>query len=169
MVEGQGGGRVAFRQKSAEIVVAALFFLAGAIVVYDSIRLGTKWADDGPEAGYFPFIVGVLICVASAINLAAVFFWARDDEKAFVETEQLKMVLSVLVPTAIYVALIAGLGIYVASILFIAFFMRWLGKYDWWKLAAVSIGNSVFFFVIFEIWFKIPLPKGPLEALLRLN
>jgi len=169
MVEGQGGGRVAFRQKSAEIVVAALFFLAGAIVVYDSIRLGTKWADDGPEAGYFPFIVGVIICVASAINLAAVFFWARDDEKAFVETEQLKMVLSVLVPTAIYVALIAGLGIYVASILFIAFFMRWLGKYDWWKLAAVSIGNSVFFFVIFEIWFKIPLPKGPLEALLRLN
>ena len=43
--------------------------------------------------------------------------------------------------------------------------MRWLGKYAWWKLAAVSIGNSVFFFVIFEIWFKIPLPKGPLEEL----
>ena len=168
MVEGQGGGKVAFRQKSAEIVVAALFFLAGAIVVYDSLRLGTKWAEDGPEAGYFPFIVGVLICAAAAINLVAVFAWARDD-KPFVEVEQLKMVLAVLVPTAVYVGLIGWLGIYVASILFIAFFMRWLGKYDWWKLAAVSIGNSVFFFVIFEVWFKIPLPKGPLEALLRLN
>jgi len=168
MVEGQGG-KVAFRQKSAEIVVAALFFLAGAVVVYDSIRLGTKWAEDGPEAGYFPFIVGVVICIASAINLAAVFAWARDDEKPFVEVEQLKMVLSVLVPTAIYIGLINLLGIYVASILFIAFFMRWLGKYDWWKLAAVSVGNSVFFFIIFEVWFKIPLPKGPLEALLRLN
>ncbi len=169
MVEGQGEGKAAFSQKSAEIVVAALFFLAGAIVVYDSLRLGTKWAEDGPEAGYFPFIVGVMICVASAINLAAVFFWSRDDAKAFVEVGQLKMVLAVLVPTAIYVGLIGWLGIYVASILFIAFFMRWLGKYDWWKLAAVSIGNSVFFFVIFEVWFKIPLPKGPLEALLRLN
>jgi hypothetical protein len=169
MVEGQGGGRAAFRQKRAEIVVAALFFLAGAIVVYDSLRLGTKWAEDGPEAGYFPFIVGVLICVASVINLVAVFAWAREDEKPFVEVEQLKMVLSVLVPTAIYVGLIGWLGIYVASVLFIAFFMRWLGKYDWWKLGAVSIGNSVFFFVIFEVWFKIPLPKGPLEALLRLN
>jgi len=168
MVEGQGG-RAAFRQKSAEIVVAALFFLAGAIVVYDSVRLGTKWAEDGPEAGYFPFIVGVLICVASAINLAAVFFWARDDDKPFVETEQLRMVMSVLLPTAVYVGLIGWLGIYVASILFIAFFMRWLGKYDWWKLAAVSIGNSVFFFVIFEIWFKIPLPKGPLENWLGLG
>ena len=79
------------------------------------------------------------------------------------------MVLAVLVPTSIYVGLVGFLGIYVASILFIAFFMRWLGKYDWWKLAAVSIGNSVFFFIIFELWFKIPLPKGPLEALLRLN
>ena len=168
-MEGQQEGRAAFRQKTAEIVVAGLFLLAGAVVVYDSLRLGAKWAEDGPEAGYFPFIVGVIICIASAINLAAVFAWARDMDQTFVEVGQLKMVLAVLVPTSIYVGLVGFLGIYVASILFIAFFMRWLGKYDWWKLAAVSIGNSVFFFVIFELWFKIPLPKGPLEALLRLN
>ena len=168
-MEGQQEGRVAFRQKSAEIVVAALFFLAGALVVYDSLRLGAKWAEDGPEAGYFPFIVGAIICISAAVNFAAMFTWARGTDKPFVEVGQLKMVLAVLVPTAIYVAVIGFLGIYVASILFIAFFMRWLGKYDWWKLAAVSIGNSVFFFIIFEVWFKIPLPKGPLEALLRLN
>ena len=168
-MEGRQEGRAAFRQKSAEIVVAALFLLAGAIVVYDSLRLGAKWAEDGPQAGYFPFLVGVLICVSAAINLAAVFAWARDDAKPFVEVGQLKMVLAVLVPSSIYVALIGYLGIYVASALFVAFFMRWLGKYDWWKLAAVSVGNSVFFFVIFEVWFRIPLPKGPLEALLRLN
>jgi hypothetical protein len=168
-MEGQQGGQAALRQKSAEIVVAALFLLAGAIVVYDSLRLGAKWAEDGPEAGYFPFIVGLIICVASAINLVAVFAWARDMEQTFVEVGQLKMVLAVLVPTSIYVGLIGWLGIYVASIAFIAFFMRWLGKYAWWKLAAVSVGNSVFFFVIFEVWFKIPLPKGPLETLLRLN
>ena len=168
-MDGQQEGRAAIRQKTAEIVVAVLFLLAGAVVVYDSLRLGAKWAEDGPEAGYFPFIVGVIICIASAINLAAVFAWARDMDQTFVEVGQLKMVLAVLVPTSIYVGLVGFLGIYVASILFIAFFMRWLGKYDWWKLAAVSIGNSVFFFVIFELWFKIPLPKGPLEALLRLN
>jgi len=92
-----------------------------------------------------------------------------DRNPAFVEVGQLKLVLSVLVPTAVYVALIGGLGIYVASILFIGFFMRWLGDYAWWKLAAVSIGNSVFFFVIFEVWFKIPLPKGPVESWLGLG
>ena len=71
-----------------------------------------------------------------------------------------------LIPSAVYVALIGWLGIYVASTVFIAFFMRWLGKYPWWKTVAVSVGNSVVFFLIFEVWFKIPLPKGPLENLL---
>ena len=169
MAEGQGGeSRAAFRQKSAEIVTAALFLLAGAIVVYDSIRLGAKWAEDGPEAGYFPFYIGLLLGISAVINLVAALI-RKGDDGAFVKVGQLKLVLSVLVPTAVYVALIGWLGIYVASVVFIAFFMRWLGKYDWWKLAAVSIGNSVFFFIIFEVWFKIPLPKGPLEALLRLN
>ncbi len=169
MAEGQGGSRAAFRQKSAEIVVAALFFLAGAIVVYDSLRLGAKWAEDGPEAGYFPFIVGVLVCVASAINLAAVFFWARDEEKNLRRDRAAEDGAGGAGADGGLRRTDRLLGIYVASILFIAFFMRWLGKYDWWKLAAVSIGNSVFFFIIFEVWFKIPLPKGPLEALLRLN
>ena len=169
MSEGPGTGRAAFRQKSAEIVVAALFFLIGGIVVWDSIRLGAKWADDGPQAGYFPFYIGLLICLSAVFNLVGAIAAAKKSDKAFVQVDQLKLVLMVLVPSAIYVALIGWIGIYVSSILFIAFFMRWLGKYDWWKLAAVSIGNSVFFFVIFEVWFKIPLPKGPLEALLKLN
>ena len=161
--------RAAFRQKSAEIFVAALFFIAGAIVVYDSVRLGAKWADDGPQAGYFPFFIGLIICVSALVNVASALAISRDKDQAFVEIGQLKLVLAVLVPTALYVALIGWLGIYVASILFIGFFMRWLGEYAWWKLAAVSVGNSVFFFLIFEVWFKIPLPKGPLEAWMGLG
>ena len=67
---------------------------------------------------------------------------------------------------AFFVPLLSWTGIYVASIVFIAFFMRWLGKYAWWKVATVSIGTMVVFFLIFEVWFKVPLPKGPLENLL---
>jgi putative tricarboxylic transport membrane protein len=167
MSEG-GEERAAFGQRGAEMVVAALFLVLGAIVVWDSVRLGARWGSDGPQAGYFPFYIGVLICIASAINLAIAFV-KRGEQRAFVGVEQLKLVLSVLVPSTIYVALIAWLGIYVASVLFIAFFMRWLGKYPWWKVAAVSIGNSVAFFLIFEIWFKVPLPKGIVERLLGLD
>ena len=161
--------RPAFRHKSAEIVVAALFFLLGALVAWDSARLGARWAEDGPQAGYFPFYLGILICIASAVNLAAALFLRGEHNKTFVETGQLKLVLVVLIPAAIYVALIGWIGIYVTSALFVAFFMRWLGKYPWWKVVAVSVGNSVVFYLIFEVWFLVPLPKGPLEAALGLG
>ena len=159
-------GRSNPRQKSAELVVAALFFLAGAIVIYDSVRLGARWADDGPQAGYFPFYVGLLVCISAAINAVMALVNRKDAERDFVELDKLKLVLAVLIPAALYVAVISWTGIYVASVIFIAFFMRWLGKYTWWKVAAVSVGTMVVFFLIFESWFKVPLPKGPLENLL---
>ena len=165
----EGEGRAAFRQKSAEIVVAALFLALGAIAVYDSVRLGAKWGSDGPEAGYFPFYIAVIQCIAAAIILVQALLMKPQANGTFVERGALKLVLSVLIPSAIYVAAISWLGIYVASAIFVAFFMRWLGKYAWWKVAAVSLGNSVAFYLIFEVWFLVPLPKGPLESLLGLG
>jgi putative tricarboxylic transport membrane protein len=166
---GEREGQVAFRHKSAEIVVSALFLIAGALVIYDSVRLGSTWGNDGPQPGYFPFYVGWIIVVASLANLARGVMLRPDKNKPFVLAGQLKMVLTVLVPTALYAVAITWIGIYAASILFIGFFMRWLGKYAWWKLAAVSVGVMVAFYFIFEIWFKVPLPKGPIEAYLGLD
>ncbi len=163
------GGKPAFSVRTAEIATAAFFLVLGAIVIFDSVRLGMGWKDDGPQAGYFPFYIGVIICVSALVNLVAALAAARKKSAGFVGVGQLKLVLSVLLPTAVYVVLIGWIGIYAASTLFVALFMRWLGKYPWWKVVAVSIGNSVVFFLIFEVWFKIPLPKGPLEAFLGLH
>jgi hypothetical protein len=168
MSEGREG-RVAFRTKGAEIVVAALFLFAGVLVMYDSVRLGSTWGDDGPKPGYFPFYIGLIMTVAALMNLARGFMIPADKNPPFVLAGQLKMVLTVLVPAAIYAAAIGWIGIYVASALFIGFFMRWLGKYAWWTVAAVSVGVVVVFYFIFEIWFKVPLPKGPIEAFLGLG
>jgi putative tricarboxylic transport membrane protein len=167
----QGGeGKAAFRLKSAELVVAALFFAAGAIVIYDSVRLGYGWQDvHGPQPGYFPFYIGLFICIASAVNIARALMLRPQQNKPFVHTGQLKLVLSVLVPAALYVVAVTWIGIYAASFLFIAFFMRWLGEYPWWKVAAVSAGAVAVFFLIFEKWFLVPLPKGPLEPLFGLG
>ena len=160
------GGRSAFSVKTAELAMAALFAALGAVVIFDSIRLGASWGSDGPQPGYFPFYLGVIICIASAVTFAQALFMRKEKNGSFVDVAALKAVLSVLIPATVYVALIGWLGIYVASTLFVALFMRWLGKYEWWKVAAVSIGNSVAFFLIFERWFLVPLPKGPLENLL---
>jgi putative tricarboxylic transport membrane protein len=162
--------RAAFRQKSAELAVAALFLLFGGIVIADSVRLGFGWQEvHGPRPGYFPFIIGLIMCVAALINIARALTMHGGHNKTFVEVGQLKMVLSVLVPTAVFAALVTWIGIYAAAVLFIGFFMRWLGKYSWWKVAVVALGTAVVLYLVFEKWFKVPLPKGPLENLLGLG
>jgi hypothetical protein len=161
--------RPAFHQKSAELAVAALFFIFGAIVIYDSARLGSGWAADGPRPGYFPFYIGLLICISATVNFVRALLMAPDKNKVFVQRGQLRMVLTVLIPTALFAAAVTWIGIYTSAVLFIAFFMIWLGKYAWWKAAAVSLGTAVVFYMVFEIWFKVPLPKGLVERLLGLN
>lgn len=159
--------------KTVDAITALVIFLFGAVVIWDSWRLGSKWGPDGPEAGYFPFYIGLILCFASAVTLLGALREKGGD--SFVSTSSLKMILSVMVPTVIYTALIGGvgpvpaLGIYVASAIFIALFMKWLGKYAWGLTIAISVGVPVVFFLLFEIWFKVPLPKGPLEAALGLN
>ena len=123
----------------------------------------------GPRPGYFPFYIGLLICVSALVNFVRALLLAPERNKAFVQVGQLKLVLTVLIPTAIYAAAVTWIGIYAASVLFIAFFMRWLGKYAWWKVVLVSLATAVVFYLVFEIWFKVPLPKGPVESLLGLN
>jgi len=168
-----GGGendvRAAISHKAAELMVAALFFVVGAIVIYDSVRLGSSWGSDGPQPGYFPFYVGLIICVSAVVNAMRAWMVPAAKNKAFVEVGQLKLVLSVLVPTAVFAFGVTWIGIYVSAVVFIAFFMRWLGKYPWWQVASVALGTTVVLYVVFEKWFKVPLPKGPLENLLGLG
>ncbi len=154
-----------------EVIVALCFTVFGGVVMWDSWRIGARWGSDGPQAGYFPFYVGLFIVVSAAfIFYAALKMEAADAGAPFVRWGQLKLVLTILIPSAIYVALIdnpwLSLGIYVPSALFIGAFMRILGKYRWITVAGVSIGTMVAFFLMFEIWFQVPLPKGPLEAAL---
>jgi putative tricarboxylic transport membrane protein len=165
----QSQDKSAVSRKTMEIAVTLLFLIFGLVVSWDSYRLGAKWGSDGPQAGYFPFYIGVIIIVCSAITLFQSLLIKAADNEPFVMRGQLKMVILVMVPTIIYVALINWLGIYVASTIYIALFMWWLGKYSWVKYVSVSVGVSVAFFLMFEVWFKVPLPKGPLEAALGLN
>ena len=159
-------GRPAVTTRTMEIVVASLFLLVGGVVAFDSYRLGARWAEDGPQSGYFPFYIGLIICISSVVTLLqALFGKAAGSNNTFVERGQLKLMLSVLVPAALYVLGIQLIGIYVASVVYITVFMVWLGKYSWFKGAALGLATSASFFVMFEIWFKVPLFKGMFNPL----
>ena len=151
--------------RSVEIGVAGATTVFAIIVIIGSLQVGIGWGAEGPKAGFFPFYIGVLILISSAVNFIRIVT-ETSDRGLFALLGQLAKVMSVLVPTAIYVALIPWIGIYVASILLIAFFMKWLGRYDWPLVAAVSLGVPLAVFLIFERWFLLPLPKGPIEAYL---
>lgn len=153
------------RTLGAEIVVAAMFFAVGAIVVYDSRRLGSSWGSDGPESGYFPFYIGLIVCIASLVNFVLALRSAKPRETVFVEPEALRTVLKVLIPAAVYVLAVQFLGIYVASVVYIAAFMAVLGGYRWITSAALATAVMAGFFAMFEIWFKVPLHKGDLNPL----
>ena len=150
---------------AADAITAIVIFVVGVVVMFDNYKIGAGWASDGPESGYFPFRIGVLLCVASAVVAIRSLFGKQKNQAVFVSWERFKLVLQVLLPTTLYVLAIQFLGIYVASAFFIGAFMRVMGKSSWLKTLTVSVGVSAVLFWMFEIQFMVPLPKGPLEAL----
>jgi putative tricarboxylic transport membrane protein len=161
--EGPEGPRL-ISTRTMDIVVALLMIGAAAVVSSDSLRLGTGWQEhEGPRAGYFPFYIGIILGVSSAINLVRAVLDAKGAQKSFTTVPAIRQVLAVLIPLGVYVAAVALIGIYIPSIFYMALFMWYFGKYPIWRGLIVGFGISAVFFLMFEIWFLVPLPKGPLE------
>lgn len=148
-----------------ELGVGLFCILLGAITIIGSMKAGIGWGPEGPKSGFFPFYIGVIIICASLVNCAQLLM-EKDDGQLFSEWGQLGQVLCVLVPTTVYALLIPYLGIYIASFILIALFMKWLGKYPWTTTIIIAFGTPFALYMFFEKWFLIPLPKGPLEELL---
>ena len=161
--DAEDGAAVSLR--TMDIAVACLLLLFGLIVVWDSWRLGARWGSDGPQSGYFPFYIGVLICTASTATLLQALRARSMSQVPFVSWRCLKLVLTVLIPALFYVFCVQYVGLYLASAVYIALFMVWLGKYSWLKSIAVGVLVNVSFFLMFEVWFKVPLWKGDLDPL----
>lgn len=150
---------------TVEMVVAAILLVFGIVVAYGSYQLGSGWTTDGPGAGYFPFYVGLLICIAG-IGVFVQTLTAKDKgQAAFVDRAQLQRVLSVFIPALIYVGAVQVFGLYIASAFYIALFMVILGKYTWLKSIIISLSVIALFFLMFEVWFKVPLYKGSIDLL----
>jgi putative tricarboxylic transport membrane protein len=151
-------------KRTLEVITAVFFLAIGSVVMWDSSRLGAGWGADGPQSGYFPFYIGLLMNVASVANLVLAF--KSDKTESFVSKPQIKLVMAIFLPCLVYVAAMQWLGLYAASLIFIAAFMRWQGKFSFFKSGLTSLIVVVVLFVMFEIWFKVPLIKGPIEAAL---
>jgi putative tricarboxylic transport membrane protein len=146
----------------ADLVTASVIMLLGGIVVYDAVRLGIGWGTDGPKSGFFPFWLGVLLLAICAGLLVQAALSAKS--RPFTTRERLGPVLKVLWPAVAMVVLMQWIGLYVASALYIGFYMRWIGRHSWPAVVGLAVGVPLVAFIIFEKWFLVPMPKGPLET-----
>jgi hypothetical protein len=163
--EADEGARTGVPTYVVEAVVAGLVLIAGLVVIFGSRKLGSGWTSDGPGAGYFPFYIGLITAISGLGVLYQALLGKNRNTEIFVDGEQFKRVMSVLVPAAVYVLAIQVIGIYVASAIYIALFMVILGKYSWVRSVIVALAVSILFFCLFEVWFKVPLFKGMYDPL----
>ena len=148
-----------------DAIVAAILVVIAGVVIYEARRLGAGWTSDGPGAGYFPFYIGIIILVSGLGILFQSLLSKKRDTDSFVDQQQLRRVLSVLLPAMLYVLGVNFLGLYVASAIYIALFMVLMGKYPVLKSVLVSVAVITLFFMMFEVWFKVPLFKGSFDPL----
>jgi Tripartite tricarboxylate transporter TctB family len=158
-------GRPGLATNTVEALVALILFIIGVVVIVESRRLGAGWTSDGPGSGYFPFLIGLIIAVSGAGILYQALFGKQRKTEPFVDSAQLRRVMSVLIPAALYVLGVQFVGLYVASAIYIALFMIVLGKYSWTRSIVAALVVVTIFFLMFEVWFKVPLFKGSLDPL----
>lgn len=153
--------------RGMEIIVALVLMAVAGVVIGDSLRLGINWRPiEGPAAGYFPFYIGLILAISSAVTLVKALVDKPAAGQTFVTTKAFSQVMAVLGPMLVYIFVMNFIGIYVSSAIYIALFMWHFGKYPLAKGAAIGVAISLALFVMFEIWFLVPLPKGPLEEML---
>jgi putative tricarboxylic transport membrane protein len=150
--------------RTVEIAVALLLLALAVTLGWDNWRTGIGWDSTGPQPGYFPFYLSVILAGASLYGLIAALRSREDALKTFVTRAQLRRVMAVFVPTLLFCLLTQFLGLYVASFLLIASFMRLVGKIAVWKSLVTAFIFTAIMFVTFDIAFDVIMPKGPLEA-----
>ncbi len=148
--------------RAADVTTALVLAAGGILVLGDALRIGVGWSTDGPQSGFFPFwlAIALLACCASIVVREI----RRGDRKPFIRREAMEPVLKVLAPAIAFVVLTQLIGLYVATALYMGFYMRWIGRHSWLATVGLSLAVPVITFLVFEVWFLVPMPKGPLEA-----
>jgi putative tricarboxylic transport membrane protein len=150
--------------RSVDVAVSLLLLVVAVALGYDNWKTGIGWDSTGPEPGYFPFYLSVILASASLYGLVAAYMSRREAAETFVTRAQLRRVMAVFVPTLLFCLVTQFLGLYVASFVLIAGFMRLVGKIALWKSLLTAFLFTALMFVTFDIAFDVIMPKGPLEA-----
>ena len=150
--------------RKADIAVGVVILWIGLLVMFESIRLDIGWGMEGPRAGFYPFIMSLGVVAGSVIILAQAFQrkGVSGPGQPFIPPGAIKPVLQCVVPAALMVFLTEYIGLYVAAGLYMAVYMRWIGRHRWRTVVILSIAIPLASYVVFDKLFLIPMPEGSL-------
>ena len=148
--------------RRADIYVGLFLMAVGLLVLGDAIRLGFGWGMSGPEAGFFPFYMGlgIVICTFFIVRRGIKILKKEGMGKPLIRQGGLTQILWVLIPAAGMVLLTEIIGLHLATVLYLAFYMGVVGKLQWGKVILISILVPLVVYVVFDKVFLIPLPEG---------
>ena len=147
-----------------DAVVSLLLLAFAGLLAFDNWRTGISWDSTGPQAGYFPFYLSMILGAAAIYGLVKELRAWKETGEAFVNAEQFGRVLQVFLPTLAFCLATQWLGLYVASFFLVAGFMVYVGRIAAWKSLLTALLFVLAMFVTFDVAFDVIMPKGPLEA-----
>jgi hypothetical protein len=148
--------------RAGDILVAVILLGLGLLVGWDAVRLGSGWGLEGPRPGFFPLLMAILVvggCVI-IIRQAITGKSSVKGEKPFVLPGGLRSVLIVLFPAVGMVILTEVIGLYLAAMIYLVAYIRWVGEFRWRTVLLISIPTPLVFYVVFDKIFLIPMPMG---------
>lgn len=146
--------------RTAEVVVGLGLLAVAGLVMAEGVRLGPGWEDDhGPQPGFFPFSLAVLLAVGA---LAALIQAVRagSPRPFFEERQEVVDLLRVGVPMMAAVVSIVVLGFYIMTFAYLAFFAWWYGRYRWYSAIVSGLVTAWILYLGLERGFRIPLPRS---------
>src|SRR5262249_4202668 len=134
----------------------------------DIWRTGIAGEADGPQPGSFPFYLGLFLAGASLYGLVTAVVTRTGAAQTFLTRDQLRRVMQVFIPTLLFCLFTQWLGLYVASFLLIAGFMRIIGRIALWKSLLTAVLFAIVKSSAFVDHFDVIMPQGPVEPAFRL-
>lgn len=156
---------MALTRHTLEVATAVAVVAAAGLTLFGSAGLDTGWGPGGPQSGYFPFRLGLILLVVGLLLLAQA--WrerAARSQEVFASAEQLRRSAALFVPTTLLVLAMPWLGVYLSGAVFLTAMARRHGHFGWLRSVGLGVGAMGVFFGVFELWFNVPLVKGPLET-----
>jgi len=146
--------------RTVEIVVCLLLLALSVMVMMEGVRLGAGWSERGPESGFFPFALALIMAIGLAA--AAVSAWREAATRPFFEaSEEWIDLLKVGVPAGLAIALTPTLGLYLTSGLYVLGFMAWYGRFPWWQALLGGLSVPAGLYLMLRYGFNIAMPMSP--------